>query len=132
MPMLDAWQTTVTAATEPNAQLTTGSISKAAMPSRNVNSHALTGVASYYWQDQMTATGERFDRRALTAAHKTLPFGTRVRVKRADNGNSVIVRINDRGPFKPGRVIDLSERAAETLGMTAAGISKVSLEVLSR
>lgn len=95
-------------------------------------SHSLNGVASYYWQDQVTATGERFNKRDLTAAHKTLPFGTRVRVTRVDTGSSVIVRINDRGPFKPGRVIDLSERAAEEIGMTGVGLSSVRLEVLGR
>lgn len=94
--------------------------------------HSLSGVASYYWQGQMTATGERFNKRDMTAAHKTLPFGTRVRVTRVDTGSSVIVRINDRGPFKPGRVIDLSERAAEEIGMTGAGLSPVRLEVLGR
>lgn len=93
--------------------------------------HALTGLASYYWQGQKTATGEVFDKRALTAAHKTLPFGTKVRVTRVDTGESVVVRINDRGPFKPGRVIDLSERAAEEIRMTGRGIMPVKLEVLS-
>ncbi len=94
--------------------------------------HTLEGIASYYWQGQMTATGERFDPSQLTAAHKTLPFGTRVRVTRVDTGSSVIVRINDRGPFKPGRVIDLSKRAAEEIGMTGKGLSQVKLEVLGK
>lgn len=94
--------------------------------------HSLSGIASYYWQDQMTATGERFNKRDLTAAHKTLPFGTRVRVTRLDNGANVVVRINDRGPFTPGRVIDLSERAAEDIGMTGKGLTAVRLEVLGR
>lgn len=94
--------------------------------------HSLSGIASYYWQEQMTATGERFNKRDLTAAHRTLPFGTRVRVTRLDTGANVIVRINDRGPFKPGRVIDLSERAAEDIGMTGKGLTAVSLEVLGR
>jgi rare lipoprotein A len=80
----------------------------------------------------VTATGERFDPTAMTAAHRTLPFGTRVRVTRLDTGNSVVVRINDRGPFKPGRVIDLSERAAENLGMTGIGVTPVRLEVLGQ
>jgi rare lipoprotein A (peptidoglycan hydrolase) len=93
--------------------------------------HALDGVASYYWQDQMTATGERFDKTALTAAHPTLPFGSKVRVTRVDTGKSVVVRINDRGPFKPGRVIDLSERAAQEINMTGRGLASVKLEVLS-
>lgn len=93
-------------------------------------SHALKGLASYYGKGEHTATGETFDPTALTAAHRTLPFGTRVRVTRVDNGDSVIVRINDRGPFKPGRVIDLSQRAAEHLRMTDRGLALVKLEVL--
>lgn len=118
--------------------ITTGSVAKnsqyfaAAGPRLTGHSHALTGNASYYWEDQRTATGERFDKRALTAAHKTLPFGTKVRVTRIDSGDSVVVRINDRGPFRAGRVIDLSERAAENLRMTGAGIAPVRLEVLGR
>lgn len=78
----------------------------------------------------MTATGERFDPSQMTAAHRTLPFGTRVRVTRVDTGQSVVVRINDRGPFKPGRVIDLSEGAARNLHMMNAGLANVRLEVL--
>ncbi len=118
--------------------ITTGSIARdggyrpQAGPRLTGQTHALSGSASFYWQDQMTATGERFDKRAMTAAHKTLPFGTRVRVTRADTGRSVIVRINDRGPFKPGRIIDLSEKAAEDLGMTGKGVTPVKLEVLGR
>lgn len=92
--------------------------------------HMLDGIASYYWQDQMTASGERFNKRAMTAAHKTLPLGTRVRVTRLDNGHSVVVRINDRGPYKAGRVIDLSEAAAEQIGMTRAGLTRVKVAVL--
>ena len=72
------------------------------------------------------------DKRALTAAHRTLPFGTRVKVTRFDTGDSVVVRINDRGPFKPGRVIDLSERAAEEISMTGRGLANVKLEVLGK
>ena len=93
-------------------------------------SHGLEGIASYYWQDQMTASGERFNKRAMTAAHKTLPLGTMVRVRHAENGREVLVRINDRGPFVAGRVIDLSEAAAETLGMTAKGLARVRLDVV--
>lgn len=92
--------------------------------------HQLTGIASFYWQDQMTANGERFDRHSLTAAHKTLPFNSRVRVTNLVNGRSVIVRINDRGPFKPGRVIDLSEAAAEVVGMRSVGLTQVRVEPL--
>lgn len=92
--------------------------------------HRLEGLASFYWQEQTTASGERFDRRQLTAAHPTLPFNSLVRVVNPVNGRSVIVRINDRGPFKPGRIIDLAEAAAEQIGMRQAGITRVKLEVL--
>ncbi len=94
--------------------------------------HAMKGIASFYGKGARTATGEAFNPRDMTAAHKTLPFGTRVRVTRVDSGHSVIVRINDRGPFKPGRVIDLSTKAAEDLGITAQGLAAVQLEVLDR
>jgi rare lipoprotein A (peptidoglycan hydrolase) len=92
--------------------------------------HELDGLASYYWQDQMTASGERFNKNAMTAAHRTLPLGTRVRVTHLASGRAVTVRINDRGPFKPGRVIDLSEAAAKELQMTAAGLAMVRVEVV--
>lgn len=130
------WTATVVAArADP---ITTGSIARdgayrpQAGPRLTGQPHALAGAASYYWQDQMTATGERFNKRAMTAAHKTLPFGTRVRVTRADTGRSVVVRINDRGPYKPGRIIDLSEKAAEDLGMVGVGVMPVNLEVLGQ
>lgn len=90
----------------------------------------LSGLASYYGHGEQTATGEDFDPRGMTAAHRTLPFGTKVKVTRVDTGDSVVVRINDRGPFKPGRVIDLSEAAAENLGITTAGLAAVKLEVV--
>ncbi|MGZ8408486.1 MAG: septal ring lytic transglycosylase RlpA family protein [Hyphomicrobium sp.] len=106
--------------------LTTGSLGP--KPSR---SHALDGIASYYWQDQMTASGEVFDKRAMTAAHPTLPFGTLVAVTNLRNGKKTVVRINDRGPFKPGRIIDVSEAAAEILEMQARGLAPVKLEVVS-
>jgi rare lipoprotein A len=92
----------------------------------------LAGMASYYGKGEKTATGEDFDPSGMTAAHRTLPFGTRVKVTRVDNGDSVVVRINDRGPFKAGRVIDLSEGAAENLGITTAGLAPVKLEVLGQ
>ncbi|HVZ04640.1 septal ring lytic transglycosylase RlpA family protein [Hyphomicrobium sp.] len=93
---------------------------------------AYSGMASYYWQGQMTASGARFNPGALTAAHRTLPFGTRVRVTNRRNGRSVVVIINDRGPFVGGRVIDLSRAAAQAISMTGAGVAPVSLEVLGR
>jgi rare lipoprotein A len=88
------------------------------------------GVASYYWQPQRVASGGWFNPNAMTAAHKTLPFGTRVRVRHASNGRSVDVTINDRGPYVAGRVIDLSRAAAGVLGMTAQGIARVTVEIL--
>lgn len=95
-------------------------------------SHAASGVASYYWQPQRVASGGWFNPNALTAAHKTLPFGTRVRVTNLRNGRSVVVRINDRGPYVRGRVIDLSRRAAGVVGMRGSGTAPVSLQVLGR
>lgn len=99
------------------------------IPSEN-KKPSLTGLASYYGSGELTATGERFDPSGMTAAHRTLPFGTRVKVTRVDTGDSVVVRINDRGPFKRGRVIDLSEGAARSLGMMNVGLADVRLEVL--
>jgi rare lipoprotein A len=92
------------------------------------------GLASYYSDSlagETTANGERYDPAALTAAHRTLPFGTRVAVRRLDNDRSVVVRINDRGPFVDGRIIDLSRAAARALEMIRAGVARVELEVLS-
>ncbi|MBS0239806.1 MAG: septal ring lytic transglycosylase RlpA family protein [Proteobacteria bacterium] len=90
------------------------------------------GMASYYWEGQKTASGARFNPEGMTAAHRTLPFGTRVRVTNQSNGQSVVVTINDRGPFIGGRVIDLSRGAARQINMTGAGVARVSLEVLGR
>ena len=94
--------------------------------------HGQTGIASYYWQPQALASGGRFDPNAMSAAHKTLPFGTRVRVKHLSNGRSVDVRINDRGPYVAGRIIDLSKAAAGKIGMTGQGVAHVSMTVLGR
>ncbi len=91
----------------------------------------IRGYATFYNESQMTASGERFDKRALTAAHRTLRMGTMVRVTNERNGRSVVVRINDRGPFgKRTRIIDLSEAAAKQLDMIEAGVVPVTLEVL--
>ena len=92
-----------------------------------------TGTASYYadsLQGNPTASGEAYDREALTAAHRTLEFGTRVEVTNLDNGKSVVVRINDRGPHTDDRLIDVSEAAAEELGLLDSGTAEVSLEEL--
>jgi rare lipoprotein A len=95
---------------------------------------AMHGRASYYaarFEGRRTASGERYDASALTAAHRTLPIGTRVRVIDNASRREVVVRINDRGPFARGRTIDLSRRAAQVLGITHAGVADVTLEVLS-
>ncbi|WP_281179262.1 septal ring lytic transglycosylase RlpA family protein [Actinomadura rubrobrunea] len=88
--------------------------------------------ASYYWQGQHTASGERFDPDALTAAHRTLPMGTKVRVTNKNNGRSVTVRVNDRGPFVGGRCLDLSKAAMAKLGGIGSGVIPVRYEVLAR
>ncbi len=87
------------------------------------------GIASFYKHGSKTANGEQFNPGELTAAHRTLPFGTRLRVTNVATAQSVTVRINDRGPFIHGRVVDLSHSAAEVLGMVDRGITKVKLEV---
>jgi rare lipoprotein A len=98
-----------------------------------VSSSQLVGVASYYADDfngKKTASGEVYDMNELTAAHRTFPFGTKVKVTNVDTGKSVVVRINDRGPFKDDRVIDLSLGAAKQLGLIAMGTARVILQVL--
>ena len=92
--------------------------------------HLQRGIASWYggkFHGRMTSNGETYDMWALTAAHKSLPFGTRVKVVNRDNGKSVVVRINDRGPFIRGRIIDLSRRAAEGIAMVGPGTATVDL-----
>jgi peptidoglycan lytic transglycosylase len=94
---------------------------------------AQVGVASWYgaqFQGRTTASGEPFDMYAMTAAHPNLPFGTKVRVTNLANGRSVVVRINDRGPYAKKRIIDVSRRAAEQLGFRRAGVAKVRIEVI--
>jgi rare lipoprotein A len=91
------------------------------------------GIASYYadeFNGRKTSNGEIYDMNALTAAHQTLPFNTRVRVTNLGNGMSVVVRINDRGPFKDNRVIDLSLEAARSIGMIGPGTARVRIEVI--
>lgn len=92
-----------------------------------------TGMASYYGRElagNRTASGEAFDPADLTAAHRSLPFGTRLRVTNQRNGQSVVVRVNDRGPYARGRVLDLSQAAAEQIGMIRTGSAPVSIELL--
>jgi rare lipoprotein A len=92
----------------------------------------MRGMASFYWQPQALASGGRFNPNGMTAAHKTLPFGTRVRVTHLGNGRSVEVKINDRGPYVAGRIIDLSKAAAGVIGMTAQGVARVAVEILGK
>jgi rare lipoprotein A len=122
-----SWPATVTVV-KPRTPQTTGALTPVSYTPYSPPD--TTGIASFYWQDQMTSSGERFDKTAMTAAHKTLPMHTRVRVTRLDTGRSVIVRINDRGPFKPGRIIDLSDAAAEALGMRMMGLAQVKIDVV--
>ena len=93
---------------------------------------AQTGKASYYKSGHRTANGERFDPHGYTAAHRTLPFGTKVLVTNVKTGKSVIVRINDRGPFIKNRIIDVSYGAAKVLGMTGAGVATVKIVPLKK
>lgn len=93
----------------------------------------LSGTASWYggkFHGRRTANGETYNQHALTAAHRYLPFGTEVVVTNQNNGRSVVVRINDRGPFSGGRIIDLSHQAASQIGMINSGTAKVTVEVI--
>ena len=99
--------------------------------SNTVRKFSQTGVASWYgrqFHGRKTASGERFDMNGLTAAHRSLPLNCYIRVTNKDNGKSVVVKVNDRGPFHGNRVLDLSYGAAKQLGVTSAGTAKVSIE----
>jgi rare lipoprotein A len=101
--------------------------------------YKMTGIASFYggetrginFHGRLTANGEIYDMHALTAAHKTLPMPSTVRVTNLENGRSVILRVNDRGPFIPGRIIDVSRRAANILGFEQQGTARVRVEILA-
>lgn len=91
------------------------------------------GKCGYYadaLQGRKTASGEKYDKNLLTCAHKTLPFGTTVKITRLDNGKSVVVRVNDRGPFIEGYVTDISRKAAESIGLVRDGVTKVKMEIV--
>jgi rare lipoprotein A len=94
---------------------------------------AETGQASWYGLEggSVTATGKRYNPGGMTAAHRTLPFGSRVRVTNLSNGRSVVVTINDRGPYTGGRIIDLSAAAASVIGIRSSGVGRVNVQVLS-
>lgn len=107
------------------------SLSAAPLPS----AEAETGEASWYgpgFHGRRTANGEVFDKEAMTAAHRTLPFGTLVRVRNLDNGREAVLRINDRGPFARGRILDVSEAGARALGMVEAGTARVRIEIVRK
>ena len=93
------------------------------------NDHSFSGLASYYAERQRLASDRAYNAAALTAAHRTLPFGTRVQVSDPKSGRSVIVTINDRGPFVRGRVLDLSPAAARALGMIGRGVMPIKASV---
>jgi rare lipoprotein A len=106
-----------------------------AVRERAVKARRESGWCSYYGREffhRRTASGERLDPNQLTAAHRTLPFGTRVRVTNLANGRRVVVRINDRGPFKKGRVLDVTPAVARRLGFAGAGLARVRLDVLDK
>lgn len=120
----------------PEVSRSTGLQSRSVSATGVVNNSKIyqRGVASYYggkFHGRRTASGETYNKNALTAAHKTLPFGTVVRVTAQWNQKSVDVRINDRGPYSHGRVIDLSTAAASQLGMTSRGVGEVTIQVIS-
>ena len=91
---------------------------------------ASSGMASFYTEGTRTASGEKFNTLELTAAHPTLPFGTKLRVTNVNTGRAVTVRVNDRGPYVAGRVVDVSYSAADALGMVGKGVAKVKLDVV--
>jgi rare lipoprotein A len=91
---------------------------------------ASQGLASFYTEGTQTASGEKFDTNELTAAHPTLPFGTKLRVTNVATGRSVTVRVNDRGPYVAGRIVDVSHSAASALGMVDKGVTNVKLDVV--
>jgi rare lipoprotein A len=105
-----------------------------AIPFGAARANVQEGTVSWYgaqFHDRQTANGERFDMGALTMAHPTLPFGTRVRVTNLGNGRSIVVRVNDRGPFVGHRIADVSRGAAAQLGMVSRGVARVRIEALA-
>lgn len=115
----------------PARTLAAATVVAALIATLNVEAVAETGRASWYALTSKTASGEWCDPTAMTAAHPSLPFGTKVEVENLKNGRSVVVRINDRGPFVAGRIIDLTKGAAAKLGFVARGLTQVRLTVLS-
>jgi rare lipoprotein A len=127
MPLLFVAACNTTASNDPSI---TGSISQ---PNIEAGNAFQRGTASWYgpgFHGRKTASGERFNSYDMTAAHRSLPFGTRLKVTNETNGRSVVVRVNDRGPFAHRRIIDLAKGPAQALGLTNAGTAYVSLQRL--
>jgi rare lipoprotein A len=120
------------ATARPSRKATRPAFTKRSLSTAGKQGSGAHGVASYYWQPQRVAAGGWFNPDGMTAAHRSLPFGTRVRVTHVASGRSVEVKINDRGPYIAGRIIDLSRAAAGVIGMTKQGIARVAVEVLGR
>jgi rare lipoprotein A len=122
------------AASTPRPRQTQETSPPTTLPTAAPSTVSQSGLASWYGarhHGKRTASGEIFDQNKFTAAHRTLPWGSIVTVTNLDNGKSVEVRINDRGPFKKGRIIDLSRAAARALGMVRSGVSPVRMELFS-
>ena len=139
-PPIDERQPDILSFESPPAAITPGSPETqetpppATLPTPAPSTIIGTGLASWYGarhHGKRTASGEIFDQNKFTAAHRTLPWGSMVKVTNLDNGKSVEVRINDRGPFKKGRIIDISRAAASALGMLKSGVNPVRMELLS-
>jgi len=114
---------------QPRRSVATASVLRR-VPEASESKGKSNGIASFYWQGTKTASGEKFDPKELTAAHPTVPFGTKLRVTNQHTGRSVTVRVNDRGPYVPGRVVDVSYSAAQQLGMVGRGVAPVKLDVV--
>lgn len=127
-------QSAASAAAPAPAPMATPAPAAAPAPMAATDADAMEGKIAHYgrkFSGRRTASGERFNPGALTMAHKTLPFGTKVRVTNVANKRSVVARVNDRGPTTPGRIADLSTAAASRIGMLRAGIVEAKLEVVS-
>lgn len=117
------------------AEPTPAPVAAPASAAKASGEHQLEGKAAYYsnrFNGRKTASGQRFDNAAMTTAHNTLPFGTRVKITNTKNNKSVVVRVNDRGPSTPGRIFDLTRAAAGKLGYVRAGLADVKAEVVAQ
>jgi rare lipoprotein A len=109
-------------------------ITKTEEPANEIKNDAIKGLASYYaakFHGRRTASGEKFNSKLFTAAHLTLPFGTLLKVTNPGNSKSVVVRVNDRGPYIRDRILDLSRAAADLIGITRSGVARVELDIMT-